>query len=100
MTLRLRLVLVTVVVSLLTGCVGPFAPDEGITFQAVFTRTNNVFEGSEVRIMGVRKGQVLELKPEGDHVVATLQMDSDIDLPADVQAAVAPTSLLGERFIQ
>ena len=95
-----RLLLVALVVSLLAGCVGPLAPEQGIEFTAVFTRTNNLFEGSDVRILGVRKGKVLTLTPKGDEVIAKIQMDPDIDVPADVRAAVAPTSLLGERFVQ
>lgn len=98
--IRVRLLLVAVAVSLLAGCVGPFAPEAGLTFTAVFTRTNNLFEGSDVRILGVPKGTVLELTPKGADVVATIQMEPDIDVPADVRAAVAPTSLLGERFVQ
>lgn len=98
--MRTKLVLVAVVLSLLTGCIGPFAPEAGLRFEAVFTRTNNLFEGSDVRILGVPKGKVLELTPEGTNVVAVIEMEPDISVPADVQAAVAPTSLLGERFVQ
>ena len=97
---RVRLTTALVALSLLTGCFGPFAPERGVQFTAVFTRTNNLFEGSDVRILGVPKGQVLELTPRGADVVALIEMQPDIDVPADVEAAVAPTSLLGERFVQ
>ncbi|HVM18697.1 MAG TPA: MCE family protein [Egibacteraceae bacterium] len=95
-----RLVALTLAMALLSGCVGPFAPEQGMTFEVVFTRTNNLFEGSDVRILGVPKGKVLELRPEGADVVAVVQMQPDVELPADVRASVAPTSLLGERFVQ
>jgi virulence factor Mce-like protein len=95
-----RLFAAVLAVSLLTGCFGPFAAEPGLRFQAVFDRTNNLFVGSEVRILGVVKGQVLELEPEGDEVIALIEMEPDVDLPADVTVAVAPTSLLGERFLQ
>ena len=95
-----RLVLLAAVISLLSGCVGPFGTDAGMKFDVVFTRTNNLFEGSDVRVLGVPKGKVLELNPEGADVIATIQMEPGLDLPADVHAAVAPTSLLGERFVQ
>ena len=98
--MRVRLVVAAVAMSLLAGCFGPFAPEPGLRFTAVFTRTNNLFEGSDVRILGVPKGQVLTLTPKGADVVALIEMQPDIELPADVQAAVAPTSLLGERFVQ
>lgn len=98
--MRARLLVGLVCMSLLAGCIGPFAPDTGLEFTAVFTRTNNLFEGSDVRILGVPKGTVLKLTPKGSEVIATLQMQPGIDLPADVQVAVAPTSLLGERFVQ
>ena len=98
--IRGRLLIAAVAMTVLAGCVGPFAPETGIEFTAVFTRTNNLFEGSDVRILGVPKGTVLELTPKGSDVVATIQMEPGIDIPADVRAAVAPTSLLGERFVQ
>src|SRR3712207_1046571 len=84
--MRVRLLLLTLTISLLAGCVGPLAPDKGIEFTAVFTRTNNLFEGSDVRILGVPKGKVLELTPRGDEVVATIEMQPDVDVPADVRA--------------
>ena len=98
--MRVRLVIALVALSLLTGCFGPFAAEPGMRFTAVFTRTNNLFEGSDVRILGVPKGQVITLTPEGANVVALIEMEPGIDVPADVRAAVAPTSLLGERFVQ
>jgi phospholipid/cholesterol/gamma-HCH transport system substrate-binding protein len=95
-----RLLLLALTLSLLTGCIGPFASEAGTKFEVVFTRTNNLFEGSDVRLLGVPKGKVLELTPEGADVIAVIQMEPGLDLPADVRAAVAPTSLLGERFVQ
>jgi phospholipid/cholesterol/gamma-HCH transport system substrate-binding protein len=95
-----RLILLAMIVSLLSGCIGPFASDSGLKFEVVFNRANNLFEGSDVRLLGVPKGKVLELTPEGSDVIAVLEMEPGLDLPADVRAAVAPTSLLGERFVQ
>jgi phospholipid/cholesterol/gamma-HCH transport system substrate-binding protein len=95
-----RLILLAAVVSLLSGCIGPFASDSGLKFEVVFNRANNLFEGSDVRLLGVPKGKVLELTPEGSDVIAVIEMEPGLELPADVRAAVAPTSLLGERFVQ
>ena len=98
--MRTRLLFVALVVSLLAACSGLTGAAPGTKFEAIFTRTNNLFEGSDVRILGVPKGTVVSLRPEKGHVVAVIQMQPEVKLPADVNVAVAPTSLLGERFIQ
>jgi phospholipid/cholesterol/gamma-HCH transport system substrate-binding protein len=85
----------------LTACTLPFgAGPQSQTVQAVLPRANNLFEGSDVRVLGIRVGSVRSLEPEGLHVLATMEIDQDIQLPADVNAVLTPTSLLGERFIQ
>lgn len=95
-----RVVVALLVATLLSGCFGPFAAEPGLRFEAVFARTNNLFEGSDVRILGVPKGKVVELRPEGSDVSAVIEMNPGVELPADVVAEIKPVSMLGERFIQ
>lgn len=67
---------------------------------AVFGRASNLFVGSEVRVLGIQVGTVTEIVPEGDTVRVAMTVRDDQRLPADVGAALVPTSLLGERVIQ
>ena len=71
-----------------------FAPEPGLQFTAVFTRTNNLFEGSDVRIQGVPKGQVLKLTPKGADVVAvTIDNPNLAVLPGNGDGTFAGTIL-------
>lgn len=71
------------------------------TYQADFVRAIQVFPGVKVRVLGVQVGTVTEVRNEPGAVQVTLHItDKDIRLPVDVQAAVVPMSLLGERYIQ
>lgn len=95
----LRLGALLLVVALgLAGC-GLGAPaDTRLT--AEFANTNNLFEGSEVRVLGLPVGEVAAIRPRGEHVEVDLVVDADQPIPAGVSAELVPSSLLGERFVQ
>jgi phospholipid/cholesterol/gamma-HCH transport system substrate-binding protein len=80
-----------------TACTGNGEPSTTLT--AVFPTTNNLFVGSEVRVMGLQVGEVLSIEPRGEVVEVALRVDG-YDVPEDVRAHLEPTSLLGERFVQ
>jgi phospholipid/cholesterol/gamma-HCH transport system substrate-binding protein len=67
---------------------------------ASFPRTVSVYEGSDVRVLGVRIGEVTEVKPAGTTVEVTMQYDSDVKVPAAAKAAVVAPSIVGDRFVQ
>jgi phospholipid/cholesterol/gamma-HCH transport system substrate-binding protein len=70
-------------------------------YHAEFSRAVQVFPAVKVRVLGVDVGRVLSVKNGTGGVDVTFQVSrSDIQLPADVKAAVVPMSLLGERYIQ
>lgn len=83
---------------LATACAAGTGSDREVT--AVFTGTNNLFVGSEVRVLGLRVGEVAAITPVGDHVSVELRVDADRPLPAGVGAHLTPVSLIGERFVQ
>jgi virulence factor Mce-like protein len=60
-----------------------------------------VFPGIKVRVLGVDVGHVTEVANTADGVKVSFEIDDPTTkLPAGVQAAVVPVSLLGERYIQ
>jgi virulence factor Mce-like protein len=60
-----------------------------------------VFPGVKVRVLGVHVGTVTEIRNVSHGVRVTFRIEEkDVKLPADVNAAVVPMSLLGERYIQ
>jgi virulence factor Mce-like protein len=70
------------------------------TIVADFKVANSLYNGNEVRIMGVPVGKVTKIQPIGDRVRVTLEYDGDIKLPADAKAVVISPSVVGDRFIQ
>jgi virulence factor Mce-like protein len=67
---------------------------------AHFTGTVGVHNGSDVRVMGVRIGEVLTVTPEGRTVRVEMRYDASFDLPADAQALVVAPSVVSDRYIQ
>lgn len=96
-----RIVTVLIVLALVVGLVVVFGQrDAKNTLTADFTQTNSLYEGSDVRILGVGVGTVDTLTPRGETVRATISYDADVKLPADVKAVVVSPSIVGDRFVQ
>lgn len=96
-----KVLTVFVVLALVAAVVLVFTQDDTKrTITVDFTSTNSLYEGNEVRIIGVPVGTVEKLKAEGDHVEATLTYEGDVRLPADVKAVVISPAIVGDRFVQ
>ena len=70
------------------------------TLTAEFPRAVSLYEGSDVRVLGVPVGQVDSVTPSGTHVVVTMHYDADVRLPADAHAVIISPSIVGDRFVQ
>lgn len=70
------------------------------TITVDFKATNSVYVGSDVKVLGVPVGEVTALRPLGDLVRATVKVDEEYDLPADVRAAVISPAIVGDRYVQ
>ena len=70
------------------------------TLTVDFPRTNSLYKGSDVRVLGVPVGEVKELKAQGDHVQVTLTYETDVRLPTDVKAVIISPAIVGDRFVQ
>lgn len=77
-----------------------FRSDEQKTLTAHFPRTIAIYEGSEVRVLGVPVGTVDSVTPSGTDVVVTMSYDAKIKVPADAKAVIVAPSLVGDRFVQ
>ena len=67
---------------------------------ASFPRTVSLYEGSEVKILGVAVGKVETVEPTGTNVTVKFYYEGDQKVPADAKAAVISPSIVGDRFIQ
>jgi len=74
-----------------------------ITYRAQFTDVTGLVNGDEVRIAGVRVGQVtgIGLASGKDRPVAQveLQVEGDVPVPAAVHATIRYRNLVGQRYI-
>ncbi|WP_183094449.1 MCE family protein [Nocardioides stalactiti] len=65
-----------------------------------FEKTVGLYEGADVRVLGIDVGTVEEVRVEGTAVEVDISYDSEVDLPADVHAMVVAPSIVGDRFVQ
>ena len=91
------LVVIALVAAALLTMVGG---DDSKRLVAHFPRTVSLYEGSEVRVLGVPIGTVERVTPSGTDVEVTMAYDADIDLPADARAALVAPSIVGDRYVQ
>lgn len=97
-----RTVVIAVLALFLTGFVLVLGADdvEPKTVSAHVPRAVSIYEGSDVRILGVNVGRVTAVTPEGDSVRIDMEYDGEYDLPEDAQAVIVTPTLVSDRFIQ
>jgi virulence factor Mce-like protein len=74
--------------------------DSTKTVVAHFPRTVSVYEGSDVRVLGVPVGTVTRVEPTGTDVTVTMAYDDEVRLPADAKAVIIAPSVVGDRYVQ
>jgi phospholipid/cholesterol/gamma-HCH transport system substrate-binding protein len=67
---------------------------------AYFPRTVGIYPGSDVRVLGVRIGEVGKITPEGDRVRVEFEYDQGRKVPADAKAAIINSSVVSDRYVQ
>jgi len=70
------------------------------TVTAHFSRAVQIYDNTQVRILGVPVGKVTAVVPEGDTVRVDMEYDAEYDVPADAQAVIITPTLTADRFIQ
>lgn len=72
------------------------------TVSGVFTGTGNLRSGDEVRVAGVRVGEVTAVEPDfrRGQVVITWKVDSDVDLGPATRAEIRTANVLGGRYLR
>ncbi|MGW0176557.1 MCE family protein [Rhodococcus sp. NPDC003322] len=67
---------------------------------ARFPSTTGLYQGDDVRVMGVRVGTVERIEPGRDSSVVTMSLDRGVEIPEDAKAVIMATSLVSGRFVQ
>ena len=94
------LVPIIVLAFVVTAAVTVLGGDSTKTVVAHFPRAISVYEGSDVRVLGVGVGTVTRVEPTGTDVTVTMAYDDSVKLPADAKAVIVAPSVVGDRYVQ
>ncbi|WP_216898165.1 MCE family protein [Nocardia alni] len=67
---------------------------------AYFPSTTGIYNGDDVRVLGVKVGVIDSIDPGKDDVKVTMTVDRGITIPGDAKAVIIAPSLVSARFVQ
>ena len=76
------------------------ASEGSIRVSALFDNAVGLYEGNAVSVLGMPVGTVETITPKGTHVEVAMKIDSDVEIPADVNVVTVSTSILTDRHIE
>jgi phospholipid/cholesterol/gamma-HCH transport system substrate-binding protein len=97
-----RLPALLVALTMLTavsGC-GLFGGSDKKHFSADFDRAIGVYVHSDVRVLGVKIGEVTKITPRGTKVRLDMTYDASYKIPADATAVLLAPSIVSDRYVQ
>ena len=96
-----RLIAIGVVVVILAvSAVTLWPKPDRVTATAYFPRAVSVYPGSDVRILGIKVGEVESITPAGRTVRVKFWWDAKHKVPATAKAVIASPSIVADRYIQ
>lgn len=94
------LVVTGLMTALLAAVIGNRSFERTHEYRAVFSDVTSLVKGDDVRIAGVRVGNVDDVRVHsGTSAVVTFRVDSDIQLTQSTQAALRYRNMIGQRYI-
>ncbi|WP_030616180.1 MCE family protein [Streptomyces achromogenes] len=73
---------------------------DGTRLTAYFDRAVGIYAGSDLRILGVRVGEVESVRPQGTTVRVGLRLDEGVKVPDGARAVVVAPSVVSDRYVQ
>lgn len=67
---------------------------------AYFDKSVGIYDGSDVRVLGVEVGKVTSVVPQGDQVEVKMRVERGVDIPTDAKAVQITPSLVSDRYVQ
>lgn len=89
-----------VVVIIAVSAVTLWPKPERVTATAYFPRAVSVYPGSDVRILGIKVGEVDSITPAGRSVRVKFWWDAKHKVPANAKAVIASPSIVADRYLQ
>ncbi len=97
---RFAVPLVALLFVVVAGIVVFGGGDDAKKVTAYFPRTVSLYEGSDVRVLGVAVGTVDSIEPQGTQVKVEMTYDADVEIPAQASAMVISPAIVGDRYVQ
>lgn len=95
-----RVAVLLVVAFLAVSLVTVLRSGDDRTYTAYFATSQGVYEGDEVRILGVRVGTITDITPTDLGARIRFTLDDDVRVPAGAKAAIVAPSLVSSRYVQ
>jgi phospholipid/cholesterol/gamma-HCH transport system substrate-binding protein len=96
-----RLVSLAVVLAILAVSVVALWPEpKRVAVTAYFPRAVSIYPGSDVRILGIKVGEVESVTPAGRSVRVTFWWNAKHKVPATAKAVIAAPSIVADRYVQ
>ncbi|MDX6279652.1 MAG: phospholipid/cholesterol/gamma-HCH transport system substrate-binding protein [Kribbellaceae bacterium] len=89
-----------VIVVLAVSVISLWPHPERVTATAYFPRAVSVYPGSDVRILGIKVGEIESVTPAGRSVRVKFWWEAKHKVPADAKAVIASPSIVADRYIQ
>ncbi|TDO49345.1 phospholipid/cholesterol/gamma-HCH transport system substrate-binding protein [Kribbella sp. VKM Ac-2527] len=89
-----------VLVILAVSVVSLWPQPKRVTATAYFPRAVSVYPGSDVRILGIKVGEIESVTPAGRAVRVKFWWEAEHKVPADAKAVIASPSIVADRYIQ
>jgi virulence factor Mce-like protein len=70
------------------------------TITAYFTTATAIYPHDEVRVSGVKVGNIESIQPVGTQAKMTLKVDRGVSIPADAKAVIVAPNLVASRYVQ
>jgi phospholipid/cholesterol/gamma-HCH transport system substrate-binding protein len=77
-----------------------YGPDQGYTVYGYFDSAEGLVKGVSVEIAGVDVGEVAEISLENGKAKVILQLNPDVSIGTDAQAAVRTKGVLGDKYME
>ncbi|MGW4481633.1 MCE family protein [Rhodococcus triatomae] len=76
------------------------ASGDTIEVTAQFDSGAGLYLGNAVSVLGIPVGTVTAVEPHGTFVDVTMEIDANVDVPADAEAVTVSTSVLTDRHVE
>lgn len=96
-----RILSIVAALAVVVALVMVLLPDQDRKYlTASFPRTVSLYEGSDVRVLGVPIGQVETVNPSGTDVRVKMSYDAEYKIPANAEAVIISPAVVGDRYVQ